>query len=886
MAGQRSWLARLLGRRGEPDARPPVGRPELAEPPPLTWTVGKTVLGDFTVERRLGEGGMGVVYLVRSLASGQRLAVKRALLHDEESRREFLAELQTWIDLPEHPHLVACRFVRTIGEEVVIFAEYVDGGSLTGWIEERRLPRLEQVLDVAIQFAWGLHAAHQHGLVHQDVKPGNVLLTRAGIVKVTDFGLARLRPEAAGAGGLVDYRGRTPAFCSPEQAARQPLSLQTDVWSWGLAVLQMFTGDVTWVSGVVAAEALEAFLAMGSTEESLPSLSAPLVRVLQKCFQQDPDQRWSSMAEAADAVCAAYEQMTGASYPRRMPALAARASGAGRAMAAEAGPSGMQGPRACLVLALQAAGRDPAEAEALLAQRAASSRGQAIARLACYEESYRILQSLVAGGRDELQSMLAGVCFEKVNAHLDAEDIPGALGCLDVAIALFENLVRQQDRRDVWVNSLAKCYANKALLRARSGDVAGALSLAERGIELLEQLRDQADSLPDLAHAWAIKANLLSHLGDRRATVQSYDRALGLYERLVEQGRRQEFEPQWAKACVDKALALSQCGENTAAGPLYQQGIAVLRRLVRDEGREDLAASLARAHFSLAQQLVGNDPTHAIKQCDEALQLLEPLVQQQGRQDLADELAIAYHTKAQVLEQAGSPREAIPLFTQAVSLWDRMVHPGGRRELAGRLAQGLIDKARLLLELTEYFLAAESSGAAIEIYEPLVNRDGRGDLVEPLAAAYVLRARALGGAGNRREADLLFGLGVALYERLVQREGRPDLMDVLAQACLEKASALADGGKAREAASGFARSAALLESLVQEPGNEWAQNRLGLAYFLQARAHSDAGDARAAQPVLDRAVTYLEQLVGAHQRPQQIRLLNLARQLRAQLHQT
>ena len=71
------------------------------------------------------------------------------------------AELQTWIDIPEHPHVAACRFFRTVGDEIVIFAEYVDGGSLQAAIGERRLTRLDQLMDVAIQFARGLHAIHE-----------------------------------------------------------------------------------------------------------------------------------------------------------------------------------------------------------------------------------------------------------------------------------------------------------------------------------------------------------------------------------------------------------------------------------------------------------------------------------------------------------------------------------------------------------------------------------------------------------------------------------------------------------------------------------------------------------------------------------------------------
>jgi predicted Zn finger-like uncharacterized protein len=212
-------------------------------PASSVWADGQSVLDDFVVERKLGQGGMGAVYLARSRSNGQRFAVKTVLedrLGDPASRRHFLDELQTWIDLPEHPHLAACRFFRTVGDQVVIFAEFVEGGSLAEWIRDRKLTRLDQVLDVAIQFAWGLHAAHELGLIHQDVKPGNVLLTAEGVVRVTDFGLARARATAeastGGAAGhsiLVSWGGMTPAYCSPEQAEGQPLSRRTDVWSWG-----------------------------------------------------------------------------------------------------------------------------------------------------------------------------------------------------------------------------------------------------------------------------------------------------------------------------------------------------------------------------------------------------------------------------------------------------------------------------------------------------------------------------------------------------------------------------------------------------------------------------------------------------------------------------
>ena len=133
------------------------------------WKLGQLLLDDFEVLGVLGEGGMGKVYLVKSQTTGMRFAVKRAKGLSDRERRNFLAELQTWIDLPEHANLVPCRFFRTVGDEVLIFAEYVEGGSLKDWIDSRKLyeggaeKTLERILDTAIQFAWGCTACMNWG---------------------------------------------------------------------------------------------------------------------------------------------------------------------------------------------------------------------------------------------------------------------------------------------------------------------------------------------------------------------------------------------------------------------------------------------------------------------------------------------------------------------------------------------------------------------------------------------------------------------------------------------------------------------------------------------------------------------------------------------------
>lgn len=298
-----------------------------------SWQTGNVVLGQYRISGTLGEGGMGVVYQVHHEDWGVDLAMKclRASIFDKAGGLEnFVREAETWVNLALHPHVTSCYYVRMVDNLPLIFAEYVAGGSLADWIRDGRLyaggqqAALERILDSAIQFAWGLHAAHEQGLVHQDVKPANVLMTEDGTVKVTDFGLAKARTlagESALQGGeqqsvLVSVGGLTPAYCSPEQAQGQALSRKTDIWSWAVSLLHLFTGKVTWMSGVAAREVLARARA---ADERIPPMPAGVVRLLGRCFQAQPEQRPATMLEVARALQEIYAQETGKSYPLEMP---------------------------------------------------------------------------------------------------------------------------------------------------------------------------------------------------------------------------------------------------------------------------------------------------------------------------------------------------------------------------------------------------------------------------------------------------------------------------------------------------------------------------------------------------------------------------------------
>ncbi|MEW6732582.1 MAG: protein kinase [Acidobacteriota bacterium] len=298
------------------------------------WAIGDLILDLYQVTELLGAGGMGKVYKVRHQGWQLDLVVKSPrseIFAQLGGKQNFINEAETWVNLCLHPHIVSCYYVRTLGGIPRVFAEYVEGGSLSDWIRNGRLyeggkeAALERILDIAIQFAWGLHYAHEQGLVHQDIKPANLMLTRDGQAKVTDFGLAKARgiverrdrPQASE--NMVSVVGMTPAYCSPEQASGQPLSHKTDIWSWGLSILEMFNGEVNWLAGQVAAEALQNYLETGSESQLIPQMPNSIAQLLQDCFQKDIALRPLNMLAVAAVLQSSYQEITGKTYFRTLP---------------------------------------------------------------------------------------------------------------------------------------------------------------------------------------------------------------------------------------------------------------------------------------------------------------------------------------------------------------------------------------------------------------------------------------------------------------------------------------------------------------------------------------------------------------------------------------
>jgi len=816
------------------------------------WNPGEVILGDYLIEKELGRGGMGRVWLVKSNSTGRQFAVKQALLKEEKHRKAFLAELQTWIDLPEHPNIVPCRFFRTVGDEIVIFADYIEGGSLADWISQRKLTTLEQILDVAIQFAWGLHAIHERGLIHQDVKPGNVLMTSDGVPMVTDFGLARARSRAEDEGFIsptlppgqhsVLFPGAgvmTPQYASPEQRAGQPLSRKTDIWSWGVSVLDIFMGCVSCPhGGQVAAEVLQSFIENGQMEDGLPDLPAELAKVLECCFVRDPARRWANLDLVAQALIQINEHLTGRKYARPPPQVAGPVVLGVRHDRRLKGAT-WRNPRDWLREAYIAAGRNPKEVDNFQPAVVGNRKAASISELATCEEAQRIFEQTILNNHPENMERLASLLFDKALIHKTADDIPGAIQSFNGCIAIYERLVEQEGRRDL-ANELAGIYMNKAIAVKALGDLRGAVALYDRCItirECIEEKEEQRDISDDLALACMNKAVTLKALGDLCGAVALYDRCIAILERLVERKGRRELANNLAGAYLNKANAMHARGDLCGAVEMYDHCILIRERLIEQEGQHELNNALAGTCMNKAVTLKALGNMHgAVALYDRSIAIYERLVEREGRSELASDLAVACMNKATAVKALGDLRGAVALYDRSIAIYERLVELEGRSELADDLAGTYMNKANTVEALGDLRGAVALHDRCIAIYKRLVERGGgRPELACGLARAYMSKANNVARAfGDMRRAVDLYDHCIAIYERLVEREDRSDLAGTLAWAKLNRAWLLNRHGDLSVIEVAIAKKAfAQLREEVKRTGRsdlqgvlQWAQKSL------------------------------------------------------------
>ena len=201
---------------------------------------GQTI-SHYRVLEKLGEGGMGVVYKAVDMQLDRTVALKFLQIQDgdgDELRERFLREAKAAAAL-DHPAVCTIHECGEAEGRMFLAMAYIDGITVSEKIRERPL-KIGEALDIAIQAAEGLRAAHASGIVHRDIKSANIMVTRQGQVKITDFGLAHLADRTRLTRTKMALG--TPAYMSPEQAQAQPVDRRSDIWSLGVVLYAMATG--------------------------------------------------------------------------------------------------------------------------------------------------------------------------------------------------------------------------------------------------------------------------------------------------------------------------------------------------------------------------------------------------------------------------------------------------------------------------------------------------------------------------------------------------------------------------------------------------------------------------------------------------------------------
>jgi len=262
--------------------------------------IGSTI-SHYKIIDKLGEGGMGVVYKAEDTKLERLVALKFLPEHlgsSPQDKARFVQEAKAASSL-NHPNVCTIHDIQEHNGQMFIVMEFVDGQTL-----RERMPSLNQAkaIDVAVQIAEGLAAAHEKGIVHRDVKPENIMVRKDGIVQIMDFGLAKLRASGSKITRLTKEGSTvgTAGYMSPEQVQGQEADHRSDIFSLGAMLYEMIAGELPFKGVHETALMYEIVNVDAAPMRSVkPDLDPELDRIVLECLQKDPDERYNAVKDIA-----------------------------------------------------------------------------------------------------------------------------------------------------------------------------------------------------------------------------------------------------------------------------------------------------------------------------------------------------------------------------------------------------------------------------------------------------------------------------------------------------------------------------------------------------------------------------------------------------------
>ncbi len=581
------------------------------------WKIGDVVQGRWEVHRIL-QGGMGVVFIVYDREWREAFAAKtfqdEVFARNPNIKDRFEKEALAWVNLDLHENITEARLLHVIGGKPFLFLEYVSGGDLGPWIGTPRLTDdLPQVLRFSIQFCDGMqHVASKGIKAHRDIKPQNCLITSSGVLKITDFGLAKVFDDAlpwgegdSSAGHLsvglsqTGTAAGTWTHMSPEQFEdAKRVDVRADIYSFGVMLFQMVTGELPFMGRTFMEFAA---LHMRGTPP-IHKISNHRVRsVIEKCLRKNSRDRYQDFDQLRRDLASLYEAQTGLRVPKPMAGdeltafhLVNKGNSLGKLGRAD-------DSLACFDRAISL---NPSLAEAWLNKGASHFEvGQHAEALDCFGRALALKPSFAVAWSNKGQVMLelerhdeALACFQEAHKlgdataarfveqcrtllHLDRGRAAYQAGNYEEAIRYCEAaLAIDATNIDAWTNRGAALMG-----MGRSSD---AIASFEKAISIN----------PEMVSAWNSKGRVLENLGQLREAIAAFDGAL-------------TANPDYAQAWFSKAAVLAKLQQHADAVSCYESGLKL------DSGN-------APAWFNMGHS-IGFLGRHqdVVKCCDRALEI-------------------------------------------------------------------------------------------------------------------------------------------------------------------------------------------------------------------------------------------------------------------------
>jgi len=787
-----------------------------------------TKFGAYKLERELGRGGMGVVYLA-SRADGsfdKRVAIK-IVRHDRVDvlfLRRFQRERQILAQL-NHPHIAAILDAGTspAGDSFLVM-EYVDGTPLMRYCETHALT-LRQKLDLFLQVCDAVQHAHRNLTVHRDLKPGNILVTEAGAVKLLDFGIAKLLESNDSAETTQTIAILTPEYASPEQIRSEPISTAADIFCLGIVLYEMLSGKHPFANrGRLPHEVMRAIVEddpVPVSEAAAKKLPGELDVIVATAIRKQPSWRYPSVEQLADDI---------QRYQSGRPVLAKGDSFFYRASKFTRRHWLPMVAMAAVILIL-ASGIVITQREARAAERARreSEQQRAVAQQqrAIAEQNQRLADARtkeveIERSREQqryrdLRALASSLLFE---LHDGIRDLAGAATARRLIVTKARQelaLLSAESGDDPEVKrDLAAAYERMGELRLdpqhpKESNAQSALDAYRRAVELRTAIAadgKRADRR-DLALGIAKLGDGKFFAGDTRGALSSYDQAWRIARAL--------FDSSPGDAGIRRALGtiderrctvLVTSGNTVGSIAACKEGIAALTA-ISDANRDDVETQhlIAATHGSYANALrLSGNSKEAAGEARAALQALDRLQALAPNNMEYRRLSASIGTiLANILASSGDQQGSLEAFRNSVHAMEIAleIDPSDLNSPL-RLAVTLLGFSRRLAKTGDQAAAHASAAEAMGLLERTVSRPGAGpvewneyadaalkvgfkDLAQP-AKALQLAQQAV-EATQRKNPFFLDTLAWAYYET-----GSPSTAAETERAALSLVPAEAKGG--------------------------------------------------------------------------------------------